>query len=465
MRECLHLDAWRDEILCGDLHNGTSRFTRGTSRFTREQNDFKEAASAIANTESESNHTSSIRECRRLGKYNVSKTRPILVTLNSTADVSYILSHCHHLHSPISIKPDLSLQDRKAKAILLHERWKLIQSGIERKSIKLQNLSLFVNNRPYGKIINGVFSLIHARDKVATPSSNSSNTSQQVPSKVTGSTPSLPLPTSLYTSETSSTSSQTKWLDQCHQTPLPLSFVSSNLLPHAAQSDSNKLCLWNARSLVNKLRSFQSFVYSSSFSIYAITETWVTSSIFDGELLPSDYLIYRHDRPTRGWGVLIAVHHTYPSRQIPSPSHLEILLVLIGRFLICVSYIPPNSPLSLCSEAFQYFESIVTSYPQVIIVGDFNFPDICWSSLSGTCPQSMLFCDLIFQCNLTQLVDFSTHTKGGVLDLVLTNHNSLVENISSFLSPSLDSDHFPLSILIVDMGVQVNDYHAIFIFL
>lgn len=189
---------------------GVPEQPKGTSRFTREQNDFKEAASAIANTESESNHTSSIRECRRLGKYNVSKTRPILVTLNSTADVSYILSHCHHLHSPISIKPDLSLQDRKAKAILLHERWKLIQSGIERKSIKLRNLSLFVNNRPYGKIINGVFSLIHARDKVATPSSNSSNTSQQVPSKVTGSTPSLPLPTSLHTSETSSTSSQPK---------------------------------------------------------------------------------------------------------------------------------------------------------------------------------------------------------------------------------------------------------------
>ena len=213
-----------------------------------------------------------------------------------------------------------------------------------------------------------------------------------MPSKVTGSTPSLPLPTSLHTSETSSTSSQPKWLDQCHQTPLPLSFVSSNLLPHAAQSDSNKLCLWNARSLVNKLRSFQSFIYSSSFSIYAITETWLTSSIFDGELLPSDYSIYRHDRPTRGGGVLIAVHHTYPSRQIPSPSHLEILSVLIGRFLICVSYIPPNSPLSLCSEAFQYFESIVTSYPRVVIVGDFNFPDICWSSLSGTCPQSMHAC-------------------------------------------------------------------------
>ena len=119
---------------------GVPEQPKGTSRFTREQNDFKEAASAIANTESESNHTSSIRECRRLGKYNVSKTRPILVTLNSTADVSYILSHCHHLHSPISIKPDLSLQDRKAKAILLHERWKLIQSGIERKSIKLRNL-------------------------------------------------------------------------------------------------------------------------------------------------------------------------------------------------------------------------------------------------------------------------------------------------------------------------------------
>ena len=60
-------------------------------------------------------------------------------------------------------------------------------------------------------------------------------------------------------------------------------------------------------SIVNKLSQFQSFVYSHNFDVIAITETWLSNSIFDNEILPTNYKIYCNDRGSRGGGVLLAV--------------------------------------------------------------------------------------------------------------------------------------------------------------
>ena len=35
---------------------------------------------------------------------------------------------------------------------------------------------------------------------------------------------------------------------------------------------------------MNKLRAFQSFVYSSTYNIFAIVETWLSHFIFDKEV-------------------------------------------------------------------------------------------------------------------------------------------------------------------------------------
>ena len=176
-------------------------------------------------------------------------------------------------------------------------------------------------------------------------------------------------------------------------------------------------------------------------------------------MLPSNFAVYRHDRLTRGGGVLLAVHHSIPSRLLSSPSHLEIVSVeigLISPLLFCVIYIPHNSSSDYCSKSFQYIESIV-SHPCVLIAGDFNFPDICWSSLCGQSPQSDAFCDLIFRHSLVQVVDFPTHLRGGVLDLVLSNSDGLVENVLSFSSKFLRSDHYLLSFTVPSARKRVSE--------
>ena len=136
----------------------------GSSRFIRQRHDFREVSAAISDLEQCSDHSSSIRDCRRLGKYVTSKSeskhRPILVSLNSTADVDNILSSRSKLQSsPISIKPDLTPAERKTNALLLKERWRLIQSGTDRRSIRIRGSSILLNGQIHGIVSNSVFSL------------------------------------------------------------------------------------------------------------------------------------------------------------------------------------------------------------------------------------------------------------------------------------------------------------------
>ena len=70
---------------------GISEFPKGTSRYYRSSNDYDKASSLLSNLEKD--FICTIRDCRRIGKYNSdhSHPRPLLVTLNSTAEVRHSL--------------------------------------------------------------------------------------------------------------------------------------------------------------------------------------------------------------------------------------------------------------------------------------------------------------------------------------------------------------------------------------
>ncbi|XP_065895943.1 uncharacterized protein [Dysidea avara] len=149
----------------------------------------------------------------------------------------------------------------------------------------------------------------------------------------------------------------------------------------------------NTRSLVNKLSNFQSFICSSDFSILCITETWLSKDIFDNEIIPSGYTIYRKDRDSRGGGVLLAVKDNITSSQLSSPPHVEILTVLISTsnpFIISVVYIPPNSSDTYHELLHSYLTNLVDESSPIILLGDFNLPDVNWATYSGSSPKSNL---------------------------------------------------------------------------
>ena len=71
-------------------------------------------------------------------------------------------------------------------------------------------------------------------------------------------------------------------------------------------------------------------MYSNSFDIICVCETWLSDFVYDHEVLPTNYVIYRKDRPSRGGGVLIAVSNSLHSVCLSSPLDLEIVTVKLG---------------------------------------------------------------------------------------------------------------------------------------
>ena len=180
-----------------------------------------------------------------------------------------------------------------------------------------------------------------------------------------------------------------------------------------------------------------------------MTETWLTSFIYDNEILPSKFILYRRDRDSRGGGVLIAVNNLTPSILIPSPSNLEVVTVSVHltgySICLCVVYCPPNSEVSYFDQLIAFLHSLASREAHLLIIGDFNLADICWSSLSGTTLISNLFCDFVFEANLTQLITCPTHIKGNTLDIILTDKDHLVNNLSVSKSAILTSDHLQIT--------------------
>ena len=200
-------------------------------------------------------------------------------------------------------------------------------------------------------------------------------------------------------------------------------------------------------------------MYSSDFKIFCICESWLLDSVYDQEILPSNYIIYRKDRPSRGGGVLVAVNNVFESMCLPSPSDLETVTIKIGcslDLILCTSYVPPNpSDMYIC-DLLDYFTELMSLYSNCIFVGDFNCPDIDWFSLTAQSHFSNSFCEFIFDYNLTQHVNVPTHIKGNILDLVLTSPSLIIDDLVIQSPPViLSSDHSVISFsLMCDVSVS-----------
>ena len=108
---------------------------------------------------------------------------------------------------------------------------------------------------------------------------------------------------------------------------------------------------------------------------------------------------------------------------------------------ILLIYRSPNSS----EENNNQLCNIIQEVPEnTILIGDFNYPKINWQGVSND-RKSENFVDCVQAKNLEQMVEFPTHIKGNLLDLVLTN---APENILSVegLGNLGNSDHTIISV-------------------
>ena len=89
-----------------------------------------------------------------------------------------------------------------------------------------------------------------------------------------------------------------------------------------------------------EINDFQSYVYSETFNIIAITETWLTNNIYTNVIL-SGNTVLRKDCDSRSGGVLLAFKDNLNIKQLSSPNDLEIISADIDSS--CLIYRPPNS--------------------------------------------------------------------------------------------------------------------------
>ena len=137
---------------------GVSECPKGTNRQIRQNSDLNSIATIISSLNTDVK-ADSISDCFRLGRFDPKhhQPRPLLVSLIRSSDVQTILANRSKLSKPIVIKPHMSPEERFNESLLLKVRWKLIQQGTERKSIKIQGTRIYASKKLVGQISNSYF--------------------------------------------------------------------------------------------------------------------------------------------------------------------------------------------------------------------------------------------------------------------------------------------------------------------
>ena len=220
-----------------------------------------------------------------------------------------------------------------------------------------------------------------------------------------------------------------------------------------------------------KISELQSFASTSKPDIIALNETWLKKSISNNEILPdTQYEIFRNDRTKRthpqdpdnpkkfrenGGGVLLAVRSDLNAtvKRLTVSMGLEMLAVKLNfpnkeTFIICTCYRVGTLGQSHLDTLTTYLRSLTSKRnpPKLYLVGDLNLPHANWLTSSSNVPIEQTFINSFGNLSLSQLVTSPTHKSGNILDVLLSNYETSIDNLQ-VQDPHYicRSDHFPLT--------------------
>ena len=170
---------------------GIQECPSGTSKSERNKQDVDQVLPVLSKLDADI-QSFSIRDCLRLGKYKAhsQRPRPLLIKLNRAMDVSSILSKRSDLPDGITVEPDMSIQEQLTERLLMKERWTLIQSGVNKKDIKIKSSVLYLRGKKHAEVSNSA--LIRLSSPTSHSSMDTSTTEGQISTSSSNTTDSEP---------------------------------------------------------------------------------------------------------------------------------------------------------------------------------------------------------------------------------------------------------------------------------
>jgi len=141
-----------------------------------------------------------------------------------------------------------------------------------------------------------------------------------------------------------------------------------------------------------------------------LSETWLNSSIPDSLFNDySRYIVFRCDRPSRGGVVCLLINKLLASKciRIDLPTEYNLLEILAIDFCCCncktriiLLYRPPHTAVDNIyqTKLVNCLRFLSISCSRLIIVGDFNLPEVDWKT--GSFPNKSGYsplCDFLIE--------------------------------------------------------------------
>jgi len=192
----------------------------------------------------------------------------------------------------------------------------------------------------------------------------------------------------------------------------------------------------NAQSLGNKQGELEILTQENKYDVIGITETWWDDAYSWNTELKGYNLFKRNRLNKRGGGVALYVREAYTSTEIQvseNGSPIEAVWVRIQGesnrkdTIIGVYYRPPGQSEDM-DELYLHQVTKLSGKYDIVIMGDFNYPDICWETHSGKSQVSNKFLSSLADSFICQKVEEKTRGTA-ILDLILTNREEMVEEV------------------------------------
>ena len=215
----------------------------------------------------------------------------------------------------------------------------------------------------------------------------------------------------------------------------------------------------------SKINSLRNFVHDNDLKVICITESHLTSAISSSFVSIPHYNLLRNDvqGKVHKHGVCAYIHEDILVDCVSFPMN-NVLLFRLARqdVFILIVYRPPSYSNSENESLIHVLQENILG-KEIIVVGDFNLPNICWKlpeqlPFDNVPPLDSSFLDVFVSTGLIQWVTEPTFpSSGNTLDLLLTSDEDRLGNVVVH-HPLPACDHCPVLFDYVFQGdIEDND--------